>query len=338
MSKRKSSTDSGMKASSVCRNKEDILAGEVIPDNDSAVVLFLAGQSKGECYLRSTLEGAFTVKEEAPVRDLRPDRETYRVYKLPLSGIWITGKTAKLLVCSSHIFFQEKSHEEVLLGSLNHSSSRMYNVREKVYDFEPLFPEEGKNTEKCGVEEQETDKQKSYRENYEKGLLLQEIENRIATRASERKEEELNIRIERFTEEHFADEGDDRIKEVINSIHSLIDNGLYGQFRNNPHIYTNQREQQKFDRNTLKITRDFLLNEFGTPYKPIPAELMDKYYDIVAEREILEENTLYYSIAHILEIPDLEEYFLHKVEEFRESYMKKLDTVDKLKFALDYFY
>jgi len=338
MSKRKSSVDSGMKASAVCRNKEDVILGEVIPDDTTAVVLFLPGNKEGECYLRETLKSTFTVEEPFPVRELVSGRMHTRVYKLPISGIWITGETAKLLICSTYVFFEGTQPRKIPMGSVDHMSSKIYNREETVYDFVPMFPDEGVEEKDCPIGEEnseqfkkrieyeggpEESRQEMYRLRRQQGINGQEI--RIKEFLDQGFRNPRN-NVKKFIVEHA------KSPEIYSKFHTDTRVKL-GQFPSVLNITPEIREkiQDKF-----YIVQDFLVREFGYSTKPIPPELQKKYKSLIQARKTQEEGMLYMMILSLLsrEMPEIIERVGYV--DFDTFYL--FDNLNKSKklFALEY--
>jgi len=277
MSKRKSD-ESGMKPSTSCANLEDILAGENIPDDNRAVVLFLPDAKQGECYLRETLRSAFTVDVALPVREMTPGKEYMRVYKLPISGIWITGKSARKIVCSTHIFFQAGRPRTIPIGSADHMVSGIYNRQENVYDFEPMFSDEGEEIPDCPVAGEESRRQLQTRiENsggYER--TLQELQRLRHYYPEESGEKFLE---EKFPNHHY----------LLNTVISYSDaNQIYrGIFDRNDSVPYNPEIFPEKERDSLRSSYNsiqaFLLQEYGIEKRPVPPSVIAdaRYRDLI---------------------------------------------------------
>jgi len=296
MSKRKSR----MKPSTICGNKKDIIMDEDIPDDIRAVVLFLPKSVQGECYLRETLKSAFTVEEPFPVREMIPGRMHMRVYKLPISGIWITGETAKLLVCSTYIFFEGTQSRKIPIGSINHMSSKIYNREETVYDFVPMFPDKGVYLEDCSVENEETKEQLLKRIAYEGGKTAHANEK---TRLFiERRKIGQENRIREFVNNYFSEYPVEAREQYITNLVAINKMMPYGKFHMDTRVDVNQYPEIPLDvRDKLHPkfydVQEFVAREYGLPRREIPPELAEKYRELIDTRRELDQQILYKVIA-----------------------------------------
>ena len=138
----------------VCNTSNDVITDENF--TDSSVQIYhkkedIGNEEKAECYLKSTLKSSFTaiIDEYNPRvtewKRLEKGRwvekpKTNRIYKLPLSGIWITGESARKLVCSKNrIFLVKKPAIKMMIGS----SFGQSNIHDFVTDVHKIVELDG---------------------------------------------------------------------------------------------------------------------------------------------------------------------------------------------------
>ena len=132
----------------VCSSDVDAITQEDYRDN--SVIIYTDKKNIGkpqiaECYLRNTLYRTFTAKSDnrtPPVtvwHRLEQERwveqpKTERVYKLPLSNTWITGESARKLICSKNrIFLLKQPPIQMKIGS-SFGVSQLHGDEHKVYE------------------------------------------------------------------------------------------------------------------------------------------------------------------------------------------------------------
>jgi hypothetical protein len=149
----------------VCNTERDFISDEDYT-SDSVQIYNrkrdIGKSNMAECYLKSTLKRWFSRQNDPDnfgnippyitqwTEEKRPTNK--RVYKLPISGSWIDGLSAKLLVCSKYRVFVVMREKNVPIGS-QFGISNLHGSYEKVKTLTPLDRINGNHILNCNIQE-----------------------------------------------------------------------------------------------------------------------------------------------------------------------------------------
>lgn len=155
----------------VCNTSTDVITDDEFTD-DSVQIYHkkedINKDEKAECYLKSTLKSSFTAipdEDSPPITEWRrfeegkwvPQPRTHRIYKLPLSGIWISGESARKLVCSKNrIFLVKKPPIKMIIGS-QFGMSNIHDFLADVFELVELDSVGNHYKRKCYIQVKTTD-------------------------------------------------------------------------------------------------------------------------------------------------------------------------------------
>lgn len=146
----------------VCNSERDPVTDDLY-DDDSVQIYSrkqdIGKPNKAECYLRNTLREWFKQREIGvpPVTEWKRRSDgsierTHRLYKLPISGSWITGMSAKLLVCSKYKVFVVAKEQDATIGS-QLGVSRLHGAIENVKTLKPVDRMNGNHIIDCDIQD-----------------------------------------------------------------------------------------------------------------------------------------------------------------------------------------
>jgi len=335
----------------VCNTPLDIITDEKFTD-DSVQIYHkkehINNDEKAECYLKSTLKSSFTAipdESSPPVTEWRRFEEgkwidkprTHRIYKLPLSGIWITGESARKLVCSKNrIFLIKKPAIKMIIGS-RFGMSNIHDFLADVFEIIELDSVGNHYNRKCHIQLNSTDIVPKSVEFYENVNLkcFRKIKERILSKGytelinilntidynnmSEDPRDKLTMISNKIDELLLINDNNDlrEIKILINNcLRELYNFILYRDENLGGKFLIDEDYKDEVEENELQESSDNEVEENGlqeSSDNEVEENGLQESSDNEVEEVIYEDDPRYEEIARSLDRPGMQGVFINGV-------------------------